>query len=244
MPHKVSPEAEPRRDTVARPRGLGQPPESAEAARTEMPELPARRVAQQAESGPPRAARDRAGHGPEDAPPFDEARASEALSGVAVENAGLILLWPFFPTLFEALGYRDGEDWTGADKAPRAVHLLQFLASGETAAPEYALFLNKLLCGLPARVPVPAEVLLEPAEMEECEALLEATIGHWPALRNTSPEGLRQGFLLRPGLLHAEEEVWVLRVETAAHDVLLDTLPWGFRRVELSWMPRALEVLW
>ena len=126
----------------------------------------------------------------------------------------------------------------------RAVHLLQFLATGGTATPEHELLLNKVLCGLPPDQPVPLGIALEAAERDECEALLTAAIGHWSTLRNTSPDGLRRGFLVRSGLLHDGADGWVLRVEAAAHDVLLASVPWAYARVELSWMPRAMEVQW
>ena len=178
------------------------------------------------------------------APPVEMSVEDAAFDGLAVENAGLVLLWPFFATLLETVGYRDDAGWKGEHMQGRAANLLQFLATGETVAPEHELLLNKVVCGLPLDEPVPLGIRLKTKERTECEELLTAAISHWPALRNTSPAGLRQGFLMRPGLLHDGEEGWLLRVETMAHDVLLDTLSWGYSRIELSWMPKPLEVQW
>ena len=103
----------------------------------------------------------------------------------------------------------------------------------------------KLLCNVPFATPVKADVGLTVAEIAEAEALLVAVIGHWDALRNTSPDGLRGSFLVRPGKMsQGDDGDFLLLVEGQSCDILLDRLPWGLGVVKLPWMERMLWVEW
>lgn len=159
-----------------------------------------------------------------------------------MDNAGLVLLHPFLPRFFEGLGIAREREILHPE---RALALLHFLAAGQTVTPEYELMLPKLLCGIPFGTPVPFDVDLSKEETEEAAALLKAVIQHWEALRNTTPDGLRGNFLLRPGKLSRRKDGdWSLQVETKTHDVLLNHLPWGIGMVQLPWMNRMLWVEW
>ena len=63
-------------------------------------------------------------------------------------------------------------------------------------------------------------------------------------LGSISPDGLRHAFLQRSGQLGTQDGHWLLRVELATHDVLIDRLPWSPSIVRLPWMPRLLQVQW
>lgn len=165
-----------------------------------------------------------------------------ASEGIMVADAGLVLLAPFLPRLFDGLGLAaDGELLDPG----RATCLLHHLATGELAAPEHEVTLAKVLCGLRLSEPVPLDVGLTRAETDEATVLLTAVIGHWTALRDTSPDVLRVEFLRRPGILStADRDEWLLRVEAQAADILLSQLPWGISMIRLPWMPHMLQVEW
>jgi hypothetical protein len=166
----------------------------------------------------------------------------DLVEGVYVGCAGVVLLHPFLPQLFTALGIAA----EGALVQPeRALCLLHFLATGQRRAPEYELLLPKLLCGLPLDEPVDASVALTTAEEEEAVALLQAVIRHWGALGETSADGLRGTFLARPGRLSQRGDGdRLLQVEARSFDILLDQLPWGIGAVQLPWMNSILWVEW
>ncbi len=127
----------------------------------------------------------------------------------------------------------------------RALALLHHLATGELVAPEHQVTLAKVLCGVPSDRPSEADVGLTPAETAEATALLEAAIGHWDALRGTSPDALRAEFLQRRGVLaETPDGDWLLRVEARTVDILLDQLPWGLSSFRLPWMHRLMMVEW
>jgi hypothetical protein len=126
----------------------------------------------------------------------------------------------------------------------RAVLLLHYLATGETNAPEFALVLQKILCGLPPETPVPARLEPTEKEKEECRGVLEAVAEHWSPLNRTSMEGLHTTFLQREGRLKPQDSGWALRIEKKTVDILLDKLPWGISLVRLPWMEEILSVEW
>lgn len=162
--------------------------------------------------------------------------------GVYVNCAGVVLLHPFLPHFFQALGIAA----EGRLLQPeRALCLLHFLATGQAIAPEYDLLLPKLLCNVPVDQPVEADVNLTAAEFDEATALLDAVIKHWDVLGNTSVDGLRGTFLVRSGKLSRRDDGdWLLQVEAQSFDILLDQLTWGFRMIQLPWMEKMLWVEW
>ncbi|WP_036249023.1 contractile injection system tape measure protein [Methylobacter sp. BBA5.1] len=167
----------------------------------------------------------------------------EAAEGIYIENAGLVLLHPFLPRFFQALGIASENDVILQPE--RALCLLHFLATGQRIAPEHELVLPKILCNIPLTAPAGADMDLTDPETEEAAALLEAVIGHWDVLKNTGIDGLRGTFLLRAGkITRRDDGDWRLQVESKAFDILMDQLPWGISMIKLPWMPRMLWVEW
>lgn len=174
--------------------------------------------------------------------PINSSLHPEAGAGIHIENAGLVLLHPFLPRFFEAL------DIVAEDKLlqpERALCLLHFLTTGQLSVPEYDLVLPKILCNVPLLSPVESNVTLTATEQEEAVALLQAVVRHWEALRNTSPDGLRGTFLLRPGKVSLRDDGdWLLQVASKTCDILLDQLPWGISMTKLPWMESMIWVEW
>lgn len=162
--------------------------------------------------------------------------------GIYVDDAGLVILHPFLQMFFEGLGIaRDG----ALLQPGRALHLLHYLATGQSPAPEYALTLPKILCNIPLEEPVELDIALTDREKEESIVLLQAAIRWWDALGNTSPDALRGTFLCRPGKLSVRDDGdWLLQVERQGFDVLLDRLPWGISALKLAWMEGMVWVEW
>ncbi len=163
---------------------------------------------------------------------------------IYIENAGLCLIAVYLPAIFKALGYTKEGKFKNSRSVIRAVFLLQYIATGSTARPEYLLQFNKLLCGVnPADVAIDT-IRLSKKEKQEADDLIKAVIKNWGRLKNTSAEGFRGSFLLRKGILTKTEQGWLLRVEKKGFDVLLDGIPWGFSLIKLSWMQTIIAVEW
>jgi hypothetical protein len=184
---------------------------------------------------------------PQPPPPQPEAAGAadaEEPEALFVSHAGLVLLHPFLPALFENLGLLDGDQFAGSDAHGHAVQIMGYLAAGSASLPEYELPVAKLLCGYPLQMPLAQETALSSFEQQECEDLLASVIGHWEALKSTSPDGLREGFLQRAGKLEFREGEIRLIVEEKGQDILLTRLPWGIGIVKLPWMEEILYVKW
>ena len=163
-----------------------------------------------------------------------------------VATAGLGLLWPFLPRFFGRLGLLDeaGVAFPDMRQAHRAVQVLHYLATGEAEAPEYALVLEKVLCGLEPHAPHVLDRPVGESERDEAHQLLGAVIAHANCLGDISPDGLRGSFLIRRGILSTRDGAWLLRVERQAQDVLLQRLPWTIQWARLPWMSSPMRVEW
>jgi hypothetical protein len=162
--------------------------------------------------------------------------------GVYVENAGLVILHPFIPMLFERTGIARDEQIVDEG---RALALLHYLCTGFTDTPEYDTALAKTLCNIAWEIPVDTNVALSPDDLDQADTVLRSAIKYWDALGDTSLDSLRGTFLLRPGKLSLEADgEWHLQVEQRSFDILLDQLPWTISLLHLPWMPRNFNVHW
>ncbi len=161
-----------------------------------------------------------------------------------VQNAGVVLLHPFLAPLFDELGFLENGTFRSEAARHRAVHLLGHLVGQPLSSPETDLTLPKILVGLAPHESIRRRVRLTRAEKSEARNLLLAVLGHWTALKNTSPEALQSEFLRREGRLDHRDDAWHLTVEHRTADVLLSRLPWGISLVKLPWMPDFLHVTW
>ncbi len=164
---------------------------------------------------------------------------------IAVATAGLVLIAPFLQRFYSAISlWKDGDnEWSSVENNAKAIYLLHYLATGEVAAEEYQLVLEKIMCGWPLEKPLPPAAVLD-SELTEADALLTAVIGHWSAVKNTSIPGLRNSFLIRDGLISKTEQGWKLQVERKTIDVLVDAVPWGFSMLSFPWSLELILVEW
>lgn len=170
--------------------------------------------------------------------------ALESIDECYVQNAGLILLWPFLGQFLTAMGLVVDGEFRSENDQKKATLVLQHLINPEPELDEYRLPLNKLMCGLPISEPVGKSINLSGGEADQCKNLLEATIHNWSALRGTSVEGFQSSFLLRKGVLKRHDSHWLLQVEKMPFDMLMDQLPWPISIVRLSWMNKPIYVEW
>jgi hypothetical protein len=161
-----------------------------------------------------------------------------------VENGGLVILHPFLKHFFRAINVIDSAGNMKSDQNDLAVQALHFLATGQENSLEGNLVFEKFLCGIPLKMPVQRQSLLTPEIREETEILLKETIKNWPALKNTSPDGLRQMFLQREGKLLQDGKKYKLLMERKPQDALLDKLEWNISIVKLPLRKELLFVEW
>ena len=167
-----------------------------------------------------------------DEPSISEPEGAE--DRVRTQRAGLVLLWPFLERLFETLD--------AVDRPGRRVRLLSYLGNGSDGSTD-ADPLEALLAGVDPGLTLDGEPLSTKDE-DLCDQMLGAVRQNWPALADTSTEGLRETFLLRDGVLSQFVDRHHLVVDGGPFDLLLDRLPWQISAIRLDWMPKPLMVNW
>ncbi len=151
---------------------------------------------------------------------------------IGVQNAGLMLLSPYFRMLFARLNYLENNLLAKEEMKLRAIFLLQYAVFGkEQQYKEQELFLNKIIVGWPADKTLPKALALTDTEKEMINELLKSASQNWQKMRNVANDTFRQAFLMRGGWMEykPEERQWVLTVEERPYDLLIDTVPWSFK---------------
>lgn len=166
----------------------------------------------------------------------------ENLNGIFLNNAGLVLLAPFFPRLFMLAGLTENGVFKDRDHTIQAIFIMQYALFGTTDFPEFELVLNKIITGCKSGKPLPRCVDLTPEQKTITDGMLQGVIQHWSKIKTI--EGLREGFLQREGKLEETDENYILTIEAKAFDMLLDSIPWNYKTVKFSWMLKPMIVNW
>ena len=172
------------------------------------------------------------------------AQFADETEGLLVHSAGAVLLWPYLPPLFKAYGWVEDGDFVNADSRQFAIQTLAWLSLADDLADEDQLTAFKVICGMHPEDFCEFEHMLSAEIRGECEHLLTQVVKNWSALKNTSPDALRQSFLQRPGLLLNDVNGWRLQVEKQAMDVLLERLTWPIATIKLPWNDYLIHVDW
>mgnify|MGYP001552398661 CR=1 FL=1 len=163
---------------------------------------------------------------------------------IYIQNAGLILAWPYLETLFKINRLVKENHFIGENEQNQALGLLHYMSYGSVDYSEYDCILNKILCGLEIEEPVYSNSRISDDKYEECDRLCTKLITNWPAVKNMSIPVLREMFFKREGVLVKQGAFWLLKIENKTHDILLDQLPWSINVIKLPWMKIPLMVEW
>lgn len=174
---------------------------------------------------------------------------SAASQNEYVNDAGVVLLSPFLPGLFDRAGIHLSKIELAPGESPgtdyyRALLMTHYLAEGSSFYLSSPSALINILCGVPVGVVPPPDMRLSDDDIQLCDQLLTVIIAYWPTIRGTSVAGLQETFLQREGKLTIEENRYYLRVQRKTLDVLVDSVPWSFAAVYLSWMDAPLYTIW
>ncbi|WP_298423893.1 contractile injection system tape measure protein [uncultured Kordia sp.] len=164
--------------------------------------------------------------------------------GITIPNAGLVLLNNYFLMLMERLGIIYNNEFKTEEDQENAVHYFQYIVTGLTETEESLLVLNKIISGLSPNTPIKSSIDMTSDQKQLIDGLIQAAIGYWPEIGQTSIDGFRGNWLVREGILRETEERWELTVEKRAYDILLTKSPFSFSIIKLPWMPKPLHVTW
>lgn len=168
----------------------------------------------------------------------------------AVNNAGLVLFGPYLPMLCKRMDILDNNlSFKTMDNRIHFIFALQYLAYGEQREwNEEELYLNKVYAGMiDTNEPLPRTYQLSDADITLLDSMFEMILRNWDKMRNTSPSGFRNAFILRKGIVEKDDKdkrFWKVKVEQKAFDILLDSLPWGYKMQPFRWMEEIIRVEW
>ncbi|WP_297099569.1 contractile injection system tape measure protein [uncultured Draconibacterium sp.] len=173
-------------------------------------------------------------------PLFFESEAGE----ITVQNAGQVLFHPFLKLFFQQFNWLDKNGNIKDVYRIQALQALHYCATGNEHFFEGGLVLEKFLCDVPLQTTLPATSLLNETIKNEADNMLRELIKNWPALKNTSPAGLREMFVNRSGKLIQKDRNYKLIVERKTQDILLEKLQWNISIIKLPWKKELIFVEW
>ena len=168
----------------------------------------------------------------------------EAGSSMYINNAGLILIWPFLSTLFNKLGFLNGKSFMDDISLQKAILVTQYVIFEGNENEESNLVLNKILCGVAPDFFVDSKIELNEMEKSIAKSVLKAVTGNWEQLNKTSILALKETFLKREGIIQKVDDNYKLIVEKKPFDMLLRTIPWNISMIQNSFMSFRLIVEW
>ncbi|NRN30514.1 contractile injection system tape measure protein [Photorhabdus heterorhabditis] len=173
----------------------------------------------------------------------DQKILSASNSLLQVNNAGILILWPMLPALFNQLGLLEGKKFIHRQAQLSAVNFLDYLIWGTEETPAERKRLNNVLCGLMADENSES-ILLEPEKQLITVQWLDTVIAQLPGWKKLSRNDVRQLFLQRPGELLANEQEIKITIQQQPFDALLADWPWPLNIAKLPWLDRSLLIDW
>ncbi len=169
----------------------------------------------------------------------DRPRGEEALE---TSWAGMVLLAPFFPRLFEN---RCMVPWENPADRVRALRIWDYLAKGADSQGLEERILFKIFMGLNPETPIPIfGGPMDREDQKEADLILDEVARHWRRLGQSSGAAIREHFLQRRGTILATETGWTMKVKAETLDVLIPFIPWTIGWIRLPWMTKPLITDW
>ncbi|WP_323837465.1 contractile injection system tape measure protein [Photorhabdus africana] len=160
-----------------------------------------------------------------------------------VNNAGILMLWPMLPALFNQLGLLEGEKFIHRQAQYHAVNFLDYLIWGTDETPAERKRLNNILCGLMINENTKS-ISVEPEKQLITTQWLDTIITQLPGWKKLSCNDVRQLFLQRPGELLVNEQEIKITIQQQPFDALLADWPWPLNIAKLPWLDRSLLIDW
>ncbi|TDB53520.1 contractile injection system tape measure protein [Photorhabdus luminescens] len=160
-----------------------------------------------------------------------------------VSNAGILILWPMLPALFNQLGLLDKQKFIHRQAQFSAVNFLDNLIWGTEETPVERKRLNNVLFGLMVNDNMES-ISLEPEKQLITAQWLDTVIAQLPGWRKLSRNDVRQLFLQRPGELLINEQEIKITIQQQPFDTLLADWPWPLNIANLPWLDHPLLIDW
>lgn len=164
-----------------------------------------------------------------------------------ISNAGLVILHPFLPQLFQELQLTYNNKFVDELACMKAILISRFIAGEDVAVEDHDLAIEKILCGKEPDEPILCNIELSENDKKEAIDLLAQIIQLWKqngVQVNGTIEGFQQSFLQRQGKLTKRNTDWRLQVQQLSYDMVLSSLPWSISMVKTPLMKGMLWIEW
>ena len=158
-------------------------------------------------------------------------------------NCGIILLHPFFKTLFGEFGLLEEKTFQSFSKQVKAVQVLLYLSTSDDCFDEKEIQFLKLIVGLQPEDFIQWTQPLTSSEKQSCNEVLSVLIKEWSILKNTSASTVQTQFLQRKGLVENSEKSIEIKCQKNTLDILLDHFPYNYSIVKLPWLQKLIVML-
>ncbi|RAY96054.1 hypothetical protein DP187_23950 [Enterobacter cloacae] len=160
-----------------------------------------------------------------------------------INDAGLVLLWPFMPELFRQLGLVNNKRFINTHAQQLAALCLDWLSRGESE-PMTLPTVSRRLCGLSSS-DINEGIDLEEDIRQKLNVWLTGMSQILPAKwQKLSSGDIRQWFLQRQGWCSPNPENTTIYIQPAVFDVLLNDWPWPTELVAVPWLEQPLTIRW
>ncbi|WP_440056278.1 contractile injection system tape measure protein (plasmid) [Pseudoalteromonas sp. T1lg65] len=158
-------------------------------------------------------------------------------------DAGLVILWPFLPTLFSKLGFLYPESHEQAGEfVSNEAKLKAHAALCYIANVEPLIEVSHTACVL-LDLPLHAELNYDEPDEDTKDAIdymLQAVVSRWEVLKGMPKAEFVRLFIAREGTVESTDTGYHVAVSTLPQDVLMAKLPWGLGMVQLPWLGQTL----
>ena len=158
---------------------------------------------------------------------------------------GLMMLSPFFATLFRRMGLLEKNEFVSEKEQLKAYKVLMAIPKiDEEQIYEYQDLIPRIITGIAPEDTINYIPELTEEELAEIRNFLGAVISQWPVMANATVRGFIESFLVRDGKVWKEGSLWKIEVNGHGADIVLQTLTWGFSTMKFPWTPYMIETNW
>lgn len=164
-----------------------------------------------------------------------------------LHNAGIALLGNRLPQLFSDLSYLDSNKakFKSKDEKIKAMLALEYLVGYDCDTfHEHQLLLNMLLVGYNESTSLPSEIDLSKSETDTIDLFLERLLNEWECMKRRNVANLQKLYLQRTGFLEKKQDEWHLCITQESEDMMINSLPWNYDKIQLPWMDTRIDVKW
>ena len=169
---------------------------------------------------------------------------SNNIEPIFINNAGIIILWPFLTNFFKNLNLLEDKQFKDKYCQQKGIYLLHYLLDSNSYPEEFSLVLNKILCGYPIEEVITNQIEINKDDKKEVIILLKSFKKSWSALKNTNINAISETFFKRDGLVKFQDNKCRIIIERKSIDILLQTLPWNTNIIRFPWINFPIFVEW